>query len=378
MIGYKKLMAVLLLVFINALSIVDLLTPDRKFSATENRMLEPNPEFSLRHLTSGKFTANYEKYVSDQFPFRDFWIGVKSDTDRAMGQKESNGVYLGKGGYLIQQFQPPAQEEVEEIAEAIRSFDAAAPALQTYVMLAPTSLTMNKDRLPAFAPAGEELVYLDKLRNALGRSARFVDVYPALYAKRQEYLYYKADHHWTTLGAYYAYREFCRQMGVVPHEADDFDIRQATDEFYGSLYSRSGFRHLRPDRIDLWLPKEKDSYSVEYVDEQQTADSLYALENLSKKDKYAVFLNGNHALVKIISDHPAGKKLLVVKDSYANSLIPFLTAHFGEIYVVDLRYYSEDLLALIRDQEIHDMLVLYNVNTFFSDPSIKNLSEMIE
>lgn len=375
---YKQALAVLLLVFICALPALDFLTPDREFSAPENRMLEPKPELSLHHLASGKFMANYEKYVSDQFPFRDFWVGVKSDTARAMGLKESNEVYLGKDGYLIQQFNPPAEGEVEKIAGALRSFAAAAPDLQTYVMLAPTSLTLNKDKLPAFAPAGNELAFLDKTQNSLGPFMRFVDVYPALYANRNEYLFYKTDHHWTTLGAYYAYRELCKQMGMAPQAADTFDIRQVADEFYGSLYSKSGFRHIPPDQIELWLPKDQERYTVEYTGEQQTADSLYALDNLSKKDKYAVFMNGNHALVKITSAHPAGKKLLIVKDSYANSLIPFLTGHFGEIYVVNLRYYDGDLLGLIRGRKIHDMLVLYNINTFFSDPSIKNLSEMIE
>ncbi|RRJ65891.1 hypothetical protein EHV15_25445 [Paenibacillus oralis] len=371
-------MAVLLLAFICALPVLNFLTPDREFSAAENRMLEPRPDLLLHHLASGKFMANYEKYVSDQFPFRDFWVGVKSDTARAMGRKESNEVYWGKDGYLIQQFNPPAEGEVEENAEALRSFAAAAPDLQTYVLLAPTSLTLNQDKLPAFAPAGNELAFLDKMRKSLGRFMRFVDVYPALYAKRHEYLFYKTDHHWTTLGAYYAYRELCKQMGMAPQAADGFDIRHVADEFYGSLYSKSGFRHIPPDQIELWLPKDQEHYTVEYTGEQQTADSLYALENLSKKDKYAVFMNGNHALVKITSAHPAGKKLLIVKDSYANSLIPFLTGHFSEIYVVDLRFYDGDLLALIRGQEIHEMLVLYSINTFFSDPSIKNLSEMIE
>ncbi|GJM80533.1 hypothetical protein HMSSN139_30290 [Paenibacillus sp. HMSSN-139] len=161
------------------------------------------------------------------------------------------------------------------------------------------------------------------MREALGNAIKFVEVYPALSANRREYLYYKTDHHWTTLGAYYAYRELCKQMGIVPQAKNEFELRQVTDQFYGSLYSTSGFRHLRPDQIELWLPKDEERVSVEYSGEQQPADSLYAMENLNGKDKYAVFLNGNPAQVKITSDQANGRRLLIVKDSYANSLIPF-------------------------------------------------------
>lgn len=168
-------------------------------------------------------------------------------------------------------------------------------------------------------------------------------------------------------------------MGIIPLDKEDFRIQRITDQFYGSLYSKSGFRHIRPDGIELYLPKKEASYKVEYVDEQRTADSLYEMGNLAQKDKYTVFFNGNHALIKITTVHPEGKrKLLVVKDSYANSLLPFLTEHFSEIYVVDLRYYGEDLKALVRQHGIRDMLLLYNVNTFFEEPSIQNLSELVE
>lgn len=375
---YRNLMATLLLLFIGMIAALHLLTPDRAFSESENRVLERLPHFSLQALVSGRFASNYEKYVSDQFAFRDVWIGVKSDADRLMGKKESNGVYLGADGYLIQKFTALTAGDLEDKVAAIHSLDSVTPGLQKYVMLVPTAVTLLKDKLPAYAPAGDEPKYLDQVRQSLHSDIRFVDVYPALYAERENPVFYKTDHHWTTRGAYYAYRELCRQMGIIPQEEEDFHIRQVTNEFYGSLYSKSGFRRLQPDSIELYVPKEDQTYTVEYVEEQQTSDSLYEMENLNKKDKYTVFLNGNHALIHITTGHPGEKKLLVVKDSYANSLIPFLTEHFSEIYVADLRYYEEDLVKLVQEQGIHDMLLLYNIQTFLEDPSIKKLSEGIE
>lgn len=375
---YRNLMAILLLLFIGTIAALHLLTPDRAFSESENRVLERLPDFSLQAVVSGRFTSYFEKYVSDQFAFRDVWVGVKSDADRLMGKKESNGVYLGADGYLIQKFTALTAGDLEDKVAAIHSLDSVTPGLQKYVMLVPTAVTLLKDKLPAYAPAGDEPKYLDQVRQSLHSDIRFVDVYPALYAERENPVFYKTDHHWTTRGAYYAYRELCRQMGIIPQEEEDFHIRQVTNEFYGSLYSKSGFRRLQPDSIELYVPKEDQTYTVEYVEEQQTSDSLYEMENLNKKDKYTVFLNGNHALIHITTGHPGEKKLLVVKDSYANSLIPFLTEHFSEIYVADLRYYEEDLVKLVQEQGIHDMLLLYNIQTFLEDPSIKKLSEGIE
>lgn len=371
----RKLLALLLLIFIGAITALNLVAPDRTLSESENRMLEQLPHFSLKALVSGDFTLDFEKYVSDQFVFRDFWIGTKTDTDRMMGKKENNGIYIGKDGYLIQNFIPPAEEDWKGKVDAIHAFDHATPGLNKHVMLAPTAAALYKDKLPKYAMVGDEEAYLEKVRRFLHPNIRFIDVFPSLYAERDQAIYYKTDHHWTTKGAYIAYLELCRQMGLTPQKEAEFNIQQVTDEFYGSLYSKSGFRHVQPDRLQLYLPKDQEKYTVTYVDEEKTTDSLYAMEQLQRKDKYAVFLNGNHARIHIKTANPSSRKLLVVKDSYANSLIPFLLKHYSEIHVVDLRYYEEDLASLANEQGIQDMLLLYNANTFFEDPSITNLTE---
>lgn len=371
----SKLLALLLLLFISVIAVLNLLAEDRSFSESENRMLEQLPHFSMKALLSGDFTADFEKYVSDQFVFRDFWIGAKTDTDRMMGKKENNGIYIGKDGYLIQNFIPPAEEDWKGKVDAIHAFDQATPEKQKYVMLVPTAAAIYKDKLPKYTIIGDQEAYLNKVKQWMHPNLRFIDVFPSLYAARDQPIYYKTDHHWTTEGAYIAYLELCKQMGLAPLKKEEFNIQQVTDEFYGSLYSKSGFRHVQPDRLELYLPKDQEKYTVTYVDEERTTDSLYAMEQLLRKDKYAVFLNGNHARIHIKTANPSGRKLLVVKDSYANSLIPFLLKHFSEIHVVDLRYYEEDLASLANEQGIQDMLLLYNANTFFEDPSITNVTE---
>jgi hypothetical protein len=363
------------MLFVGTIAVLHPALPDRSFSDSENRVLEALPPFSLSSLLSGKFASRYEKYVADQFAFRDVWIGLKTDADRAMGRTDSNGVYLGKDGYLIAAFAPPAEGEAEEKVAAIHSFDRATPGVRKYMMLAPTAAAVHRDKLPAFAPAGDELAYMERIRKLLSPNIRFVDVYPALYAERERPVYYKTDHHWTMQGAYAAYRELCKEMGMIPKDEEDFRVRQVTNAFYGSLYSKSGFRHMQPDSISLYLPKEKTDYTVEYADEGHTTHSLYAMERLERKDKYQVFLGGNYALIRIMASRPTGGKLLVVKDSYANSLIPFLTGHFSEIYIVDLRYFDGSLTRLVEQHDIRDVLIVYNIHTFFEDPSIKYLKE---
>ncbi|CAG7627878.1 hypothetical protein PAESOLCIP111_02962 [Paenibacillus solanacearum] len=371
----RALTGLLLLLFVGGLAVANALTPDKLFSESENRVLEERPTFSLHSLMSGQFASDYERYTLDQFAFRDAWVGAKTDADRALGKKDSNGVFLGKDGYLIEQYTSPPDAVLEDRVRAIQALGQATPGLRKYIALAPTAAALLADKLPAYASVDDEKADLDRFRRLLPHDIHFVDVYSALDAERGQPVFYRTDHHWTSKGAYYAYRALCRQMGLVPQEEDAFDIRRVTDEFYGSLYSKSGFRHLQPDGIDLYAPKKDSKIKVSYVDEGRISDSFYEPDQLHKKDKYAFFLNGNHALIRIKTGGPAGKKLLVVKDSFANSLLPFLAVHFGEIDVVDLRYYDESLIKLVQERGIRDLLILYNIHTFFEDSSILNVME---
>ncbi|MDT8977896.1 DHHW family protein [Paenibacillus sp. chi10] len=374
---YDKLsqsgIAILFLSLIGLVLMLNLILPKREFSEAENRKLEQLPAFSFHSFISGKFTSNFEKFITDQFVARDVWIGVKSNADQAIGKKESNGVYLGKDGYLIQKFVEVNTGELEEKIQSINAFHSAMPELNKYVILAPTAVSVLQSKLPDYVSENRELDALHTVKTSLNSGIRYVDVYPALSSHQNEPIYYKTDHHWTSKGAFYAYQQLSREMGFKPMMEEEFDIQTITDDFYGSLYSKSGFRNLHSDSIDLYVPKNEGKVTVDYVEEQQSTNSMYVMDNRMKKDKYTVFFNGNHSLIQMKTSHREGKKLLVVKDSYANSFVPFLTSHFSEIYMVDLRYYEGDVAALARQHQIHDMLILYNMNTFIEDPSINHL-----
>jgi hypothetical protein len=373
---YKRVMSIMLIAFIGTIVVMNKFTSNKTFSETENRVLEQRPHFTFEHLFNGTFTSDFEKYISDQFTLRDFWIGVKSDADRIMGKNESNGVYIGKDGYLLQIFKKPSDDDFQERADAINKFAKSTPGLNKYIMLAPTSFKIYSDKLPKYAPEADELEYINKIKTSIDKSVKFVDVYDTLNSKKSEYIYYRTDHHWTTKGAFYAYNKLAEYMNYAPLSESNYEIKKITSDFYGSLYSEGGFRHIKPDSIELYMPKTSLSYEIKYSDDDKVKDSLYTMSNVTKKDKYTVFFNGNHPLIKISTNGSPNNKLLVIKDSYANSLIPFLTQNYDEIYVVDPRYYSDNLKALIDSNNIKNILILYNVNTFFEDSSINNIADM--
>ncbi|RXI45079.1 hypothetical protein DP130_12565 [Clostridium tetani] len=374
----NKIMAMLFLIFISIMVILSFMTPIKEFSSSENRRLEQKPKISLSLISNGKFTKNFEKYISDQFPLRDFWIGIKSNVEKFIGKKESNGVFLGKDGYLLQDFKTPNDKVVDKIVKAINTFAKSNKNVNTYFMLVPTSIKIYEDKLPNFVSTENELKYMNIMGEKLDKNISFISTYEILNSKKHEYIYYKTDHHWTTNGAYYGYETLGKHMGFTPLKKDDFNIKDLSNNFLGSLYSKGGFRNLDYDKIQSYIPKniEDINYEVWYSDTNKTLSSFYDKEKLNEKDKYAVFFDSNHPLVKIktkVQGDVKGKKLLVIKDSYANCLVPFLTSHYGEIYMVDLRYFDKDLNELIKSEGIEDTLILYNVNTFFEDASITNV-----
>ncbi len=362
---YRTILGILLLVYIGSMVMLNMISTDRVFSEAENRRLEQAPILSASQVIDGRFTTSYEKYVSDQFPLRDFWIGVKSKSEKVLGKKENNGVYLAKDGYLMEKFKKPKEEDLRDKVDEINSFFSNMRNVNMFFMLVPNSVKVLEDKLPPYAPVADELIYMDRIKESIDEDINFVDLYDALYDNKDDYIYYKTDHHWTTKGAYIGYGNLMKDMGIVPHSEDYFNIEKVTDSFYGSLYSKSGFRNIEPDSIELYIPKKDEVLKVEYMEEEKTSNSIYNMDSLNKKDKYMVFLGGNHPFIRIKTNIDNGKKLLIVKDSYANSLIPFLTGHFSEIYVVDPRYYDKDLKVLVEDEDIQDILILYNVNTFF-------------
>lgn len=364
-----------MITFLAFFSLLSAVLPDRTFSEAENRMLQKKPCFALDDILAGKFSLAAEKYLADQFAFRDLWVGVKSVAELALQKKDNNGVYFGRDGYLLQKPEKPDRELLAQNIAAINEFAGNVRA-RVYFLPAPVSVQILSDKLPSFAAPRQTLEQLDLLREQLAPEIHFIDARAVLTLHRQEEIYYKTDHHWTSLGAYYAYREAAGVMDFEPLGPDDYSQEQVCDNFYGTLYSKSSHPFVRPDAIRIFKPKEEFSCRVEYVHEKRTADGLYAAEHLQKKDKYAFFLDGNHPLLRIKVQNHTDRRLLVVKDSYANAFIPFLVNHFAEIHIIDLRYFNAPLTSYLEQYGFNEVLILYSSLSFAEDPALRKMGQV--
>ena len=212
------------------------------------------------------------------------------------------------------------------------------------------------------------------VQRGLGDSVNWVDAYSVLNSHKTEKLYYKTDLHWTTQAAFYVFREAAAGLGIEGDVSDDYVSYTVTDSFNGVLASKSGVGLNEKESIEIYAPASgDDDVVVNYVDEAKKTSSLYDSSKLETRDKYAVFLGGNTSVMDIRTVSPSGKRLLVVKDSFANCFIPFLTPHYREIVVVDPRYYSGTMRDIMDAYRITDTLILYSGNTFFTDNHISGV-----
>lgn len=350
-----------------------IILPDTGFSEKENRILASRPALKLDQIISGGYEKQFETYENDQFPLRDMWITLKATTDRLMGKVEENGVYLGKNGYLMEAFNAPSQTQYDATVNAMTSFAQKHSDLKQYALIAPNSVNILKSNLPAFAPADDQNPWIDKLKDSLtSAGVTFIDIRDTFTDHKAEDLYYHTDHHWTTLGAYYAYLQAAAVMGIDT-SSDSYDKAPVSQTFKGTLSAKSGFRSGETDELDVFLPNGDNTLSsvVNYVDEQKKLASFYDTSKLNTRDKYALFFGGNHAQIKISTPTESNNTLLVLKDSYANSFVPFLAQHYRKIIMIDPRYYYGDLEQLLQVENVQEVLYLYNANTFFADTSLE-------
>lgn len=363
--SYLKALFIIIAVVILILDVIFILLPDKKISETENRSLEQFPKLNFTTLTNGKFETRFDRYVADQFPARNAWVGLKSTADILGGKTENNNIFLAKDGYLIQNMTMPDDEAYQEKIDTIKKFKEAHPDLAFSALVAPTALSVLEDHLPANAVHGDEEALFERVKTDISETGiKFIDVRDELKAaKEEEQIYYRTDHHWTSAGAYEAYKVLAKDLGLKGKDTK-YEAKLVSDTFKGTLNASSAFRTSETDPLYVYLPKEEKPYSVFYVFEGRRTATFYEVENLNVRDHYTIFFNGNHPEIKIETGAEEEKSLLVIKDSYANCFVPFLAPDYKKIVMVDPRYFTDDIDALISTEQINEVLYLYNISTF--------------
>ncbi len=354
------------------------LLPVQRFSELENRYLQSAPRLTWDNLLSHTYAEEAENFVTDHFPFRAKWVWVKSAVEQMRLQQENNGIYKGKDGYLFEKFDAPDYIKVQQYAAAVKRFAAKNLEAKTTFLLAPTSVGLYNERLPWLAPVYSQAEVNQKIADEVSDSLTFINGFDVLTPHAAEDIYYRTDHHWTTYGAYLAYLAYAESMGWQPLSQSEFEIETVSDSFLGSYHTRSQFIGVVPDSIQEYKPINEVSTKMHIVDTGETLSSMYDPSYLTKKDKYSYFLGGVHALMKITSQldpkEVKQEKLLVIKDSYAHSVIPFLTQHVPEIHVIDIRYYNGSISEYMAQNDIKDVLMLFNTATFVDNSALLKLN----
>ena len=363
---FNIFLSVLFCAFIGGVCVISLLLPDKNFSPLENRFLQKPPVVSAENLGSGKLMTDAEKYVSDHIVGRDFWVAMKAWSERLSGKKENDGVYFGKHDTLINQVKDP---EPSKLDQDMGYLDALIGnmSVPVYFGLIPSAAEIWKDRLPDGAPTADEKAIIDRLYFSTGAST--IDLYGALAPHSGEDIYYRTDHHWTSLGAFYGANAIFETMGLEPVDLNDYRKTTVTDQFNGTLFSSSGVRWLPPDSIDTYVPDEGVKVTSWFKGTPEEG-SLYVDSYLDVKDKYSYFLGGNQALCVIETEHADAPKVLVVRDSYSDSLAPFLTERFSEIHLFDLRYNLSSIKGYVEENNIDAVVVLYSLPNFTTDANL--------
>lgn len=369
--------AAVFLLFTFALCILFFALPKKDFSETEKRYLADAPEFSVENLVSGGLAKEIDGdssqgtvgYVADHFPFRSFFVGVNSYFNLACGNTANSDYYFGKDGFIITK--PYSTERLDTNISVINSF---AEKANVTLGVVPGAGYVLEDKLPLNHVSYSDPEVYEKLKTELDKSVNYFDLEMLMkeYYKNGAAPYYKTDHHWTTPAAFEAYKALGDTLGYTPSESSAFE-KESYSCFYGTTYSSSGYFLSSPDTLQVWKnPATEKAVTVEIREglSVESFDSMYFEEHLEEPDMYPVFLDGNHAMVKITNPEAKGGRLMVVKDSYAHALVPFLADNYSEIIMVDMRYYKDSISALCEENAIEDVLILYSISNFCTDTGL--------
>ncbi|MBR7185690.1 MAG: hypothetical protein IKD37_08815 [Clostridia bacterium] len=358
------------------------LLPQRSFSAQENRALQPFPKVSFARIWDGRFMAELKDFYTDQFPLRDILVPVKAGAELALGKGENNDVILGREGYLVKRIEY-SEAQLDTVCtnlDAIDRFSALSP-YPVSLAIAPRAIDVLGEYLPGLASADRAAAVWPRIDSRSGgmQTLSLREVLTPL-ADAGEPVWYRTDHHWTTLGAYHAYAAIGGLCGYTPTPLDRFTPETAAGDFLGTTYSASGFGWIEGEEMQFYRYPGDENFTVEVLlggEVSRTLDGFYDRSYLEKKDKYAAFLSSNNGHMRIRADGEDRPTMLLIKDSFAHAVVPFLAQHY-DLEILDLRYYRGSVAKFLAAAEIDQILILVGLDTLATDATLTGLTVGME
>lgn len=359
----NNIASIIFLVSFIVYAIINLCHAPYEKSGKENRYLTQRPEFSVAKLLDGSYGAEFEQYAADQYRWRDDAVSLKASVERLFGKRINNGVYFAKDDYLIAKPSPFNDDKINaSMADLI--YLAGTEKYNVSFAVIPTVFETEKEKLPMYAYDSSVTDVIQYAHSAVfGKNIMVSDVASHLAEHKDEYIYYRTDHHQTALGSYYIYEKLAEVLGFERYFITDYNRDVLSDGFYGSSWAKASVNGIEPDVLEKFTHWSNPSFHANYPLEDRERDSLYAYTLIDSSEPYAVYLGGNHPLIEITSDVGTGRKLAIIGDSYARSVIPFLANHFDEIDMFDLREYTGSVEGYMDEHGITDLLVMYSTET---------------
>lgn len=379
----KQIMVIVFCILLFGGTLATMFLPEKENSVMENRELAKKPKFSAQKFLKGKYQKKYETYLSDQFFLRDQWVNLSSGMQYFSGKKEINDVYLGKEGYLLEK-NPEKDFDKEQIKENIAFLSSFLNDTEEFYgkehvscIMIPSKAEALSNRLPTFAEVTDQSEVLEALKSKLSYSDMLLDVKKILRKHQKEYIYYRTDHHWTTLGAYYAFQEWAKKTGQANvYPLNEYQREIVFEDFCGTTYNKAHVP-VKADRVELFHSPDEKRVHINMDDGEREVDSFYFREEaLEGFNRYDVFFSKNTFKIEVNTEAKSKKTLLLIKDSFANCFVPFLTEDYGRIIMIDYRYGKVSAGNILSDYEdITDVLVMFNTEKFMQNTKLAKLAD---
>ena len=370
-----------------AISIGDLFSPVYERSDLENRELAKFPKFSISSLMKNKYNADIETFTTDHFIGRNTWISIKSVAESAIGKQENNGVVYGKGGYMFTKVLTPDYKQLDKNLKAVEKFMERHSDRTVTFMAVPTAPGVLTDLVYKDSPVVDCDYILEQGENTV-KSGKFLNIKQVLQEHRNDYIYYRTDHHWTALGAYYAYQDFCKVKGIEAESINSFETMEFPG-FVGSFYASSNqVASLKenPDTVTAYIPKDtNDMFFYDSSLQKINWKIINDVSEYSENSKYATFIAGDEIYAQIDNQVlDDGSSCVVIKESFGDAFIPFLVDHYQHIYIVDYRYfykypeYNNSVYELVKDKNVQDVIFINNASAMTTEKSAALMSELFD